>query len=48
MLDLSNAWGIISNVSDTVEDLEAALKSRFREVHVGLRGTVALFEALGS
>jgi SAM-dependent methyltransferase len=45
LMDLYNRKGIFSNVSDTLEDLEAALRQRFRDVKVESRGTVALFQA---
>jgi SAM-dependent methyltransferase len=45
LMDLYNRKGIFSNVSDTLEDLEAALRQRFRDVTVESRGTVALFQA---
>jgi hypothetical protein len=45
LLDLYNATGVLTNASDTVEDLEVELASRFRKVDVRLRGTVALFQA---
>jgi hypothetical protein len=44
-MDLYNRRGIFSNVGDTLEDLDAALRKRFRDVKVESRGTVALFEA---
>jgi hypothetical protein len=44
-MDLYNRKGIFSNVTDTLEDLDAALRRRFRDVRVESRGTVALFEA---
>lgn len=36
---------IFSNGEDAVETLDAALRKRFRDVVVNVRGTVALFEA---
>jgi hypothetical protein len=45
LMDLYNRKGIFSNASDTLEDLDAALRQRFRDVKVESRGTVALFEA---
>jgi hypothetical protein len=45
LLDLYNATGILANTSDTIEDLERELTSRFRKVDVRLEGTVALFQA---
>jgi hypothetical protein len=43
-MDLYNRNGIFSNVTDTLEDLDAELRKRFRDVRVESRGTVALFE----
>ena len=45
VMNLYNDKGIFSNADDAVEALDAALRKRFRGVEVGLRGTVALFEA---
>jgi len=45
LMDLYNRKGIFSNARDTLEDLDAALRQRFRDVKVTVRGTVALFEA---
>jgi hypothetical protein len=45
LMDLYNTKGIFANAGDTLEDLEAALHKRFRDVKVTVRGTVALFEA---
>ena len=45
LMDFYNSKGIFSNRGDRAEDLEAALKSRFADVRVGLVGAVALFEA---
>jgi hypothetical protein len=45
LMNLYNSSGIFSNAADTVEDLEAALRKRFREITVAVKGTVALFEA---
>jgi hypothetical protein len=45
LLNLYNRKGIFSNADDTVEALNAALRKRFRDVEVSLKGTVALFEA---
>jgi SAM-dependent methyltransferase len=45
VMDFYNARGIFANRHDTVEDLEAALRSRFSAVDVRMRGQVALFEA---
>jgi hypothetical protein len=40
-----NSKGILSNSNDTEEDLEAALRKRFRNVRIDRKGTVVLFEA---
>jgi len=45
LMNLYNSKGIFSNVEDAIEALDAALRQRFRDVEVRLRGTVALFEA---
>jgi SAM-dependent methyltransferase len=45
LMNFYNSKGIFSNASDTVEDLEAALRKRFRDVRIDRKGTVALFEA---
>jgi SAM-dependent methyltransferase len=45
LMDLYNTKGIFSNRDDRAGDLEAELKSRFRDVRVDLKGAVALFEA---
>ena len=45
LMDTYNSKGIFSNRDDRVEDLESALKSRFKDVRVDLKGAVALFEA---
>jgi hypothetical protein len=45
VMDFYNAKGIFANAHDTVEDLDAALRSRFSDVNVRMRGQVALFEA---
>lgn len=45
LMNLYNKKRIFSNAADTAEDLEAALRQRFRNVSVSIRGTVALFEA---
>lgn len=45
LMDIYNAKGIFSNRDDRAEDLEAALRARFADVRVALRGAVALFEA---
>lgn len=44
-MDLYNRKGLFSNAGDTIEDLDAALRQRFRDVRVESRGTVVLFEA---
>jgi SAM-dependent methyltransferase len=44
-MDLYNRKGIFANANDTLEGLDAALRTRFRDVNVQSRGTVALFEA---
>jgi hypothetical protein len=45
LMNLYNSKGIFSNAGDIVEDLDAALRERFRDVAVTVKGTVALFEA---
>jgi hypothetical protein len=45
LMNLYNSKGIFSNAGDTVEGLDAAIRKRFRDVEVSIRGTVALFEA---
>jgi SAM-dependent methyltransferase len=45
LLALYNAKGIMSNRTDTLADLAAALKARFGTVKVWREGTVALFVA---
>ena len=45
LMNLYNSKGFFSNAGDTVEDLHAALRKRFRDVEVTITGTVALFEA---
>lgn len=45
MMNLYNGKGIFANAEDTAEDLEAALRARFSDVRVELKGVVALFEA---
>lgn len=44
-MDLYNRKGLFSNAGDTIEDLDAALRQRFRDVRLESRGTVVLFEA---
>src|SRR5262245_13822992 len=45
LMDLHTCEGMFSNARDTVEELDAALRQRFRGVKVGIKGTVARFEA---
>lgn len=45
LMDIYNSKGIFSNRADRAEDLEAALKSRFADARVEMKGAVALFEA---
>ena len=45
LMNLYNRKRIFSNAEDAVEALDTALRKRFRDVEIGLRGTVALFEA---
>jgi hypothetical protein len=45
LMNLYNRKGIFSNAEDTAEALNTALRERFCDVEVALRGTVALFEA---
>jgi len=45
LMNLYNSKGIFSNAGDTAEDLEAALRKRFRDVELSISGTVVLFEA---
>ncbi|MEO8179503.1 MAG: class I SAM-dependent methyltransferase [Deltaproteobacteria bacterium] len=45
LMNLYNSKGIFSNAGDTVEGLDAALRKRFRDIEVTVKGTVALFEA---
>ena len=46
LMNLYNRKGIFSNASDTIEDLESALKARFDKVGIELRGVVGLFETV--
>jgi SAM-dependent methyltransferase len=46
-LSIYNSTCIFSIDSDTIEDLETQLASRFSNVNVTLQGSVALFEAQG-
>lgn len=45
LMDFYNRKGVFSNASDRLEDLEIALRQRFTEIRVEVRGVVALFEA---
>jgi ubiquinone/menaquinone biosynthesis C-methylase UbiE len=45
LMNLYNRRGVFSNAADTADDLETALRARFSDVKVALKGTVALFEA---
>jgi SAM-dependent methyltransferase len=45
LMNLYNRKGIFSNAADTVEDLGAALRARFTDVEIEMKGVVALFEA---
>jgi len=45
LLDFYNAKSFFANARDTVDDLEAELASRFRNVKVRMQGNVALFKA---
>jgi|EndMetStandDraft_5_1072996.scaffolds.fasta_scaffold47193_3 SAM-dependent methyltransferase len=45
LMNAYNKKGIFSNAADTLEDLQAALASRFARVNVTMKGAVALFEA---
>jgi hypothetical protein len=45
LMNLYNKKGIFSNARDTRQALEAALKQRFSDVKIEMRGAVALFEA---
>jgi ubiquinone/menaquinone biosynthesis C-methylase UbiE len=44
LMNLYNRKGIFSNAADTVEDLDAALRARFTDVTIEVKGSVALFE----
>jgi SAM-dependent methyltransferase len=46
LMNVYNKKGIFSNVSDTFEDLHAALTARFTRVDVTMKGAVAVFEAV--
>lgn len=45
LMDFYNRKGVFSNTRDTLDGLETALRQRFTDVHIEMRGTVALFEA---
>lgn len=45
LMDFYNRKGVFSNARDTLDELETALRQRFQDVHIEMRGTVALFEA---
>jgi hypothetical protein len=45
LMNLYNSEGIFSNAGDTVEDLDVALRKRFQDTKIAVKGTVALFEA---
>jgi ubiquinone/menaquinone biosynthesis C-methylase UbiE len=45
MMDFYNRKGVFSNVGDTIEDLEGALRKRFSQIAIRLIGCVAVFEA---
>jgi SAM-dependent methyltransferase len=47
LMNLYNRKGIFSNAADTRQALAAALKRRFADVKIEMRGAVALFEARG-
>jgi SAM-dependent methyltransferase len=47
LMNLYNRKGIFSNAADTRPALDAALKRRFADVKIEMRGAVALFEARG-
>jgi SAM-dependent methyltransferase len=44
LMNIYNTKGIFSNAMDTVEDLDAALRARFTDVRIEVKGSVALFE----
>jgi SAM-dependent methyltransferase len=48
LMNLYNKKGIFSNAGDTRQALEAALKQRFTDVRIEMKGAVALFEARNS
>jgi hypothetical protein len=45
LMNVYNKKGIFSNARDNLEDLDAALRQRFVDVRITVKGTVALFEA---
>jgi hypothetical protein len=45
LMNLYNRKSIFSNAADTVEDLDTALRARFSDVTIEVKGCVALFEA---
>jgi SAM-dependent methyltransferase len=45
LMDLYNRKRIFSNANDTLKDLGHALRTRFRDVTIRVKGAVALFEA---
>lgn len=45
LMDFYNRKGVFSNKRDTADDLGTALRDRFDDVRIEIRGTVALFEA---
>ncbi|MBX2805454.1 MAG: class I SAM-dependent methyltransferase [Hyphomicrobiales bacterium] len=46
LMNIYNKEGIFSNAGDAIEDLEVELKKRFTNVRIGVKGVVALFEAV--
>ncbi|MEZ5934789.1 MAG: class I SAM-dependent methyltransferase [Alphaproteobacteria bacterium] len=44
VMDLYNRRGIFSNADDTIDALDLALRQRFDEVNIELKGAVAVFE----
>lgn len=45
LMNAYNRKDIFSNAADTAEDLDAALRARFTDVKIEMKGVVALFEA---
>jgi ubiquinone/menaquinone biosynthesis C-methylase UbiE len=45
LMNLYNRKGLFSNAGDAVEDLDSALRARFSDVEVEVKGNVALFQA---